>query len=523
MTIHRERPMPSPNGRFETKPLSFVTDCHRVRPLNDAFVERLRASIREKGYKAQRPLCVTPDGVLWDGNHRFEALRSAGADAAPMYIFEPESLDRAAFESNEADQDALPSTFVDYAESVWRKLEGATQQEVADEMGWSRSKVADYSSLRKLSVDAWGTVATSTRESVSPDDTAATGFVATATFTERLLRDIVTLSPTQQLELVTELADGTITKGKFKSRAKAYAHRNALQNHVRQQLGDIHVDLVREAIDPIERGLYDKHDADSEAVAKLIGHVRDKWAKKNSVTLLHGDFFDQVGSVGAGSVDLIVTDPPYNIANERVFTLEGRSDISQDFGEWDKFEHADFLKFCAAFGAELFRILRPGGSAYVFVADRYLSHLRDILEAVGFDAQITIPWHKTNPGTQVVKTTFKSACEFILFVTKGEGHTFNWLGENEMHNHIEAPICGGSERLVDSKGNTLHPTQKPLRVLRHLIEVSSRPGDLVFDGFMGVGSTGHAAIELDRKFTGIEVDDVFFVAAEQRLQGVNHG
>jgi site-specific DNA-methyltransferase (adenine-specific)/modification methylase len=516
--------MPSPNGHFETKPLSFVTDFHRVRPLNESFVERLRESIREKGYKAQRPLCVTPDGVLWDGNHRFEALQTEGAGAAPMYIFEPESLDRAAFESNEADRDALPQTFVDYAETVWRKLEDATQQEVADEMGWSRSYVKQYAALQKLDSEAWEVIGTTCRENaLVPADCSVPTNGTAVPFTERLLRDIVTLTSRQQLELVTELADGVITKGKFKSRAKAYAHRNALEDHVRQQLGDIHEDLVREAIDPIDRGIYDKHDADSEAVAKLIGHVRDKWAKKNSVTLLHGDFFDQVPSVGAESVDLIVTDPPYNIANERVFSLEGRSDISQDFGEWDKFEHADFLKFCAAFGAELFRILRPGGSAYVFVADRYLSHLGDILEVVGFDVRITIPWHKTNPGTQVVKTTFKSSVEYILFLTKGEGHTFNWLGENEMHNHIEAPICGGAERLVDSKGNTLHPTQKPLRVLRHLIEVSSRPGDLVFDGFMGVGSTGHAAIELDRKFTGIEVDDVFFVAAEQRLQGVNHG
>lgn len=516
--------MTPPNGHFETKPLSFVTDFHRVRPLNESFVERLRESIREKGYKAQRPLCVTPDGVLWDGNHRFEALQTEGADAAPMYIFEPQSLDRAAFESNEADRDALPQTFVDYAETVWRKLENATQQEVADEMGWSRSKVAQFARMESLGTEVWSVVTSSVRASVLPGDCLVTDNVTSVTdFNERLLRDIVTLTSSQQRELVTELADGTITKGKFKSRAKAYAHRNALEDHVAQQLGDIHVDLVREAIDPIERGLYDKHDADSEAVAKLIGHVRDKWAKKNSVTLLHGDFFEQVTSVGSESVDLIVTDPPYNIANERVFTLEGRSDISQDFGEWDKFEHADFLKFCAAFGAELFRILRPGGSAYIFVADRYVSHLRDILEAIGFEARATIPWHKTNPGTQVVKTNYKSSVEYILFLTSGEGHTFNWLGENEMHNHIEAPICGGSERLVDSKGNTLHPTQKPLRVLRHLIEVSSRPGDLVFDGFMGVGSTGHAAIELDRKFTGIEVDDVFFVAAEQRLQGVNHG
>ncbi|HET9458107.1 MAG TPA: site-specific DNA-methyltransferase, partial [Candidatus Limnocylindrales bacterium] len=63
----------------------------------------------------------------------------------------------------------------------------------------------------------------------------------------------------------------------------------------------------------------------------------------------------------------------------------------------------------------------------------------------------------------------------------------------------------------------VHPTQKPLRVLRRLIELASVPCDLVLDPFMGVGSTGVAAIELGRRFVGMEIDEAYVDAARRRL------
>jgi site-specific DNA-methyltransferase (adenine-specific)/modification methylase len=85
-----------------------------------------------------------------------------------------------------------------------------------------------------------------------------------------------------------------------------------------------------------------------------------------------------------------------------------------------------------------------------------------------------------------------------------------------MHNFIEAPICAGRERVKDP----VHPTQKPLRVLRQLVEWGSRPGDLVLDPFMGVGSTGAAALELGRRFIGIELDEGDVGAARRRLEAI---
>lgn len=86
-----------------------------------------------------------------------------------------------------------------------------------------------------------------------------------------------------------------------------------------------------------------------------------------------------------------------------------------------------------------------------------------------------------------------------------------------MHNHIETPICGGNERLVDSRGETLHPTQKPEQLLRHFMEISSHRGEVVFDGFAGVGTVGKVAKDLGRVFIGIEQDPRYVEAMQRRL------
>ena len=83
-----------------------------------------------------------------------------------------------------------------------------------------------------------------------------------------------------------------------------------------------------------------------------------------------------------------------------------------------------------------------------------------------------------------------------------------------MHNFIETPICMGKERLK----NPFQPTQKPIRVLQHIINIASNNGDVVLDPFMGVGSTGVAALKMGREFIGIELEESYFSAARDRIE-----
>lgn len=122
-------------------------------------------------------------------------------------------------------------------------------------------------------------------------------------------------------------------------------------------------------------------------------------------------------------------------------------------------------------------------------------------------------WHKTNPVPKVLRAGFLNSCELIVCMWN-KGHTWNFSNQKEMHNFIQSPICMGPERVK----NPFHPTQKPLKVLEHVIRIASKPDDMIFDPFMGVGSVGVAALRLGRRFGGIEIDEKYFKAAERRLE-----
>jgi DNA modification methylase len=121
--------------------------------------------------------------------------------------------------------------------------------------------------------------------------------------------------------------------------------------------------------------------------------------------------------------------------------------------------------------------------------------------------------HNTNPPPKLRRAGFLNSCELIICAWN-KGHTWNFTNQKDMHNFIESPICMGRERMK----NPVHPTQKPVKVLNHLVRLATKPGDVIFDPFMGVGSTGVSALQLGRRFIGIEIDTDYFQAASKRLE-----
>ncbi len=513
-------------------PLGRITERLSVRRLSVSGVARLKESMQRSGFLDNFPLLVTPleDGAyqLIEGNHRYEAALLLGLTCVPCLVktdLTEQERYSLALQSNRAAETVVPSTLVTHAEFIWaRAEEGKTQEDIASMMRWKRQSVRDYALLRKVCLQAWDIiVATFEDTATRHSESLATNSVATATFTEGLLRSILPLKPEQQIELVTELATvKDFSKGKFKTAAENYHIRNEMHTYAFQQLGDLGKEYTTRLSEDVYSGAYDADwkTQDHPKLQKLLVALRDEWERKHSMHLVHGDFYEEVKKIGDGCIDLILTDPPYNIARENAFELEGRTNISQDFGAWDKQSVHEFITSFEIWAREWARLLRDQGSGYVFTSDRYLSHLRGALERAGLHVKATIVWHKTNPGPQVVKTNFRSSIEYLLFFTKGAGgHTFNWQGDegHVMHNFLESAVCAGNERLVDAKGNTLHPTQKPEQVLRHLLEISSNRGDTVLDCFAGTGSSGKVAKERGRKFIGIEQDKTYFEAMQRRL------
>lgn len=236
--------------------------------------------------------------------------------------------------------------------------------------------------------------------------------------------------------------------------------------------------------------------------------------RNNNYNLILGDSFQKIKEIKTNSIDLILTDPPYNLGKYSTgnIKMSWRKDFNNDIAEWDKkdFDPAGWL-------VEFKRVLKPKGNIFAFTSYNLLGRWHEVFDPA-FDVFQFLVWHKTNPPPKVFKTSFLNSCELIVCCWN-RGHTWNFTNQKEMHNFIETSICMGEERL---KGKHKHPTQKPIKVLKRIINIASNRGDLVFDPFMGVGSTGVAAVQLGRRFIGMEIDKTYFEAAEQRLATRGH-
>ena len=495
---------------MNTIKISELDTSFRIRETKEQNINKLIDTMKI-GYLKHYPILIDNNNVLIDGHHRVEACKKLGITEIP-YIQDkipPKDRVKIAVQANEASENSIPMTMVDYCELIWNSEEKLA--DIALSLGWSEAKTKQYSALQKVTPSAWQIVVTNL--------SSVTEEVTNVTFTEGILRHILKLADSQQLELVTDLANGTINKNKFKVLAEKYRKQNEDIEKVTKALKNkVSDELLTDAIEEVEKGNYN--------LEKLIQLTLDKHDKKTSIKLIHGDFYEEVKNIQKESIDLIITDPPYNIAHEKKtnYSKNGRSDISKDFGEWDKVEHKEFIDTFKQWAKEFYSILKPHRACFVWTSDIYISHLSEAFKQAGFKHKSTITWHKTNPGTSQMKDNFINSNEYCLYFIKDsfnkEKSVLNWFGEVEMQNFISGAICGGNERLKDSKGNVLHPTQKPEYVIKYLIDIASNKGDVVFDGFSGSGTTASVCKKTDRRFKGIESDLKYYEAS---LKRVNNG
>lgn len=227
--------------------------------------------------------------------------------------------------------------------------------------------------------------------------------------------------------------------------------------------------------------------------------------------ILNADSRDVIRRIPDNSIDLILTDPPYNLGKHSTgnIPLPGRTAMNNDVADWDMI---DFNP--EEWADEFVRILKPTGNLFVFTSYNQLGRWYNCLDH-RFDTSNFMIWHKTNPSPKIFKAGFLNSCEMI-FTCWNKKHTWNFISQAEMHNFLESPICMRPERLSAPK----HPAQKPVSILKKMIRIASNEGDIVFDPFMGVGSMGVASIELGRRFIGVELDTSYFNAAKTRISKI---
>ena len=230
--------------------------------------------------------------------------------------------------------------------------------------------------------------------------------------------------------------------------------------------------------------------------------------KTRNYTVVNGDCLDYLGQIPDNSIDLILTDPPYNIAQYSTgnINLPGRSALNNDLAEWDliPIDPFDLLP-------DFKRIIKPDGNIFVFTSYNLIGKWHEAFDSE-FDTFQFFIWHKTNPAPKIFKNGFLNSCEMIACMWN-KGHKWYFRDQRNMNNFFESPICMKPERLSEPK----HPSQKPVRLLEHIVSIASNENDVVLDPFMGVGSTGVAALRNKRRFIGIEIEKSYFDAAEMRI------
>lgn len=203
------------------------------------------------------------------------------------------------------------------------------------------------------------------------------------------------------------------------------------------------------------------------------------------------------------SVDLIVTDPPYktitggNNNGKNSIRPKGILSGNKKLFKYQKMEISTWIP-------DIYRVLKNNSHCYIFTN---LLNLKDMIseaERVGFRLHNLLVWEKNNctPSQFYMKN-----CEYVLFLRKGKSRWINNIGGSKTAHFFNNII-----------GSKTHPCEKPVELLEFYIGNSSNENDIVFDPFMGTGNTGIAALRLNRKFIGVEIEKQYFDIAQRKIE-----
>lgn len=238
-------------------------------------------------------------------------------------------------------------------------------------------------------------------------------------------------------------------------------------------------------------------------------------------SIINADCMDILKQLPDKCIDLVLTDPPYNISQKNFCVDRSKAKsaimrrdkpLNYDFGSWDNMERQEFLNFTKNWLLECIRVLKDGGTLISFFNKEDISYLGWVGQDNGIRTRTIFTWHKTNPVPSFRKVNYLSACEFAWIGSKGEKTwTFNFGKQKDMHNFFETPNAS-------SYKETQHPTEKPKDLFEHLLNIHSNENDLVLDCFSGSGTTAIACHKLHRRFICIEKDKDYWQASVKRLE-----
>lgn len=266
---------------------------------------------------------------------------------------------------------------------------------------------------------------------------------------------------------------------------------------------------------------------------KLITPIKPLRIKDLTDKIVHSDLFETFKYLPNSFVDLLFIDPPYNLTKN----FNARS--------FKEMNHEQYEAWLDSWMKEINRLLKPKASIYICGDWKSSSAIFNVARKY-FIPQNRITWEREKG--RGAKSNWKNCSEDVWFFTKSNQFNFNvenvkikrkviapYRDENgspkdwEKHEHGNFRITYPSNIWTDitipfwsMAENTEHPTQKPEKLLAKIILASSNKGDLVFDPFLGSGTSAVVAKKLGRKYCGAEIDEYYCCLAEKRLENVKY-
>jgi modification methylase len=267
------------------------------------------------------------------------------------------------------------------------------------------------------------------------------------------------------------------------------------------------------------------------SAVRSLAELRPQPQKANWLdTIMKGDCVAAMDRLPEKSVDLVFADPPYNLQLNGDLHRPDQSKVDAVDNDWDQFDSfAAYDAFTRAWLLAVRRILKPNGAIWVIGSYHNIFRVGSTLQDLGFWILNDVVWRKTNPMPNFRGRRFQNAHETLIWASRDQNaksYTFNYDAMKAANDDVQMrsdwlfPICTGAERLKNDNGDKLHPTQKPEALLARVMLASTKPGDVVLDPFFGSGTTGAVAKRLGRHFVGIEREQDYIDAANERIAAV---
>lgn len=257
-------------------------------------------------------------------------------------------------------------------------------------------------------------------------------------------------------------------------------------------------------------------------------------------TIINGECVTEMKKLPDSCIDLIIADPPYNLSQGGKWKWDNSVELKGLGGnwnkvmqDWDNYSFESYMIFTQEWLKEAKRILKTTGSMWIFGTYHNIGIINVLCQALGIEIINEVIWYKRNAFPNLAGRRLTASHETILWCNKGgkkREYYFNYeyskVGDFS-YDELKAPgkqmrtvwdISNNKEKFELAYGK--HPTQKPIRILKRMIRLASKEGDIMLTPFAGSGSECVSAKMTGRKYIGIEIDKSYCDIAETRLSHI---